>query len=243
MGIMDTIMGSSPELKFDTSHEQKKVGKPVQNMLRDLFRLINEGENPFYNPMDPTDPSQFLPTEEAMQSLDPSISAGMWHPVNQAGQQMSEMMAGRGQMGGSQSVALGQLYGQAAPQIGLNLANMLSGAQRFSHQANVGQRAMDFQEQTYPFNLGAGLFPSTLPNPVVQPGSPGLLGAATQIAAPFAMGAGMGWGGGGFQNPFSGMLGGGQSGQGGFASLGGGTNFAGANMGAPWMYNPTFQAR
>jgi hypothetical protein len=77
------------------------------------------------------------------------------------------------------------------------------------YNAQLGRNIQGYQTSLMPFQAAANMLPGTYANPVVNPGSPGFMQSAMQLAAPFAMGAGMGWGGGGFQNPFAGMFGGG----------------------------------
>jgi hypothetical protein len=200
MGFFDSIFGGdSPEVKFEQSAQQRQLGGSITPFLQSLF-----SPNAWQN---------LLPTTEIMNSLDPSISNALWQPIHQGADQLQERLIGSGIVGGSAGNALGSYYGQAAPQVSGQLANLVSPA------------------LSYPYSMAGSLFGQTLPTPVVDPGSPGILPGLIQAAAPIAGMAMFG--------PFGAAAGGGG---GGFLDLAGGTS-RWANMGAPMSYNQTWQPR
>ena len=82
-----------------------------------------------------TDPTGAMPTADWWGSLSPNVKAGLYAPYVEAGQGLLEAMGSKGQLGsptggysGSTGVALGELAGQAAKNVGLNAWQMTSPA-------------------------------------------------------------------------------------------------------------------
>ncbi|NIX02348.1 MAG: hypothetical protein GWN13_29745, partial [Phycisphaerae bacterium] len=146
MGFLDSIFGgggSKTKVKFEQSPQQERLGGAITPFLTQLFK-----ENAWQN---------LLPTAEIMRSLDPSIRESLWQPVEYGADRLAEQLEARGQTGGSFQTAMGEYYGQAAPGISAQMANLVTPA------------------LSAPYNLAAGLYPQTLAYPVVQQGSPSFM--------------------------------------------------------------------
>ncbi len=120
-------------------------------------------------------------------------------------------MGAKGQVGsgsspysGSAQTAIGSFWNDAGTSMAGQGWNMVSPALRAGWQAELGQNQAQYQQQMMPYGMLPGVTEMAMPYPVVDPGSPGIGGMMTSLAGP----ALMGWGMGGFQNPFSGFGGG-----------------------------------
>jgi len=141
--------------------------------------------------------SMLAPQQGWFSGLDSSIKQGLWEPVNEASRVMQEQMgragqwgSARGGMSGAAGAAMGELYGRASPQIGMQAWNMLSPHRTAQYQLGM----MDYQNEAnrlmqdygtakhawqMPYSL-LGMTPQLMPTNVVtqQPGF-GLMDAAT----------------------------------------------------------------
>jgi hypothetical protein len=238
MGFSDFLFGESPELKFKQSPQQQDMW----NTMFPTFQNFMGGNFPQMYDL----PSPVGPTTDWYNNIAPEVRQSLWEPAMEGGRQMMEVMGSKGQTGspgspmsGSGSAGMGRLFADYSQGIGQQAWNMMQPGMMADYGAQLGRNIQGYQTSMMPFQTAANMLPGTYANPVVQPGSPGLMQGMMQLASPFAMGAGMGMMGG--MNPFAGMFGGGQFGSGGFASLGGGTNIGGY-MGAPTTYDPRWGA-
>lgn len=160
MGIGDAIFGSDPNVDW----KHKRTGQQVA-LGREAFNFLQ-------NLFSTGGWQNLLPTQQMMSSLSPEVWAGANYSIEQGANQLQERLMGSGIMGGSGGSALAKYYADAQPQVYGQLANMVGGA------------------ASYPYQIAAGLWPSTQYNtsqPIVSGGSSGFLGSAMQMMAPWAM--------------------------------------------------------
>jgi hypothetical protein len=246
MGIQDLFMGKSPELNFEQSPQQQQM----YNTMFPAFQNFMGGNMPQQYDV----PGMIQPGQGWFSGLDQDIQKSLWEPAREGGLQMMEAMGAKGQIGsagspisGSAQTGMGRLFADYSQGIGQQAWNMMLPGMEMDYQAQLGRNISGYNQSMLPFQTAANMLPGTYGSPVVTPGSPGLMQGMSQMAAPMMAGIGMGMGGpiggalggwlGGMMNPGGGT--GGQFGSGGFASLGGGTNIYGNNMGAPPWYSQT----
>ena len=150
------------------------------------------------------DASTLMPTRSFFESIDPSVMEGMNMMYDDSRNQMFETLgasglggSARGGFSGTAGAALGEFQANKARNMMTDLFNMsLPGmaqgyqsevdTQNFQRQLNLidlmnqnAQREnifnMQAQAMRYPYDAALSVMGATLPNPVVIPGSPGLL--------------------------------------------------------------------
>lgn len=201
MGLGDFLFGEGPDFDFEQSPEQAWLW---QNIVQPLWQQMMGGQMPgLYNV---PDPSSILPTSDWWSGMAPELRQGIMAPYQEASQQMLELMGSRGQTGGAGTpltgaagAALGEFWSRATPQAALTGWQMYQPGAMANWQAQLGQNIAGYQQQMLPFQMLPGTTQQSLPFPVVSPGTPGLIPSLSNILGPLAMG----WGMGGFQNPFN----------------------------------------
>jgi len=150
------------------------------------------------------DASTLMPTRSFFESIDPSVMEGMNMMYDDSRNQMFETLgasglggSARGGFSGTAGAALGEFQANKARNMMTDLFNMsLPGmaqgyqsevdTQNFQRQLNLtdlmnqnAQREnifnMQAQSMRYPYDAALSVMGATLPNPVVNPGSPGML--------------------------------------------------------------------
>jgi hypothetical protein len=190
--------------------KQSKQGKWLWNWAQPFWENMSSGNMP--NMWEIPDTSQMMPGEGWWEGLDPNIKAGIREPYEDASRQMLEVMGAKGQTGsaaspysGSSQTATGQFWADA----GTGMANqgwgMVSPALQQGWQAQLMQNQGQYAQDMMPYGMLPGATQMSMPHPTVDPGTPGFGGMAASMLGPMAMG----WGMGGFQNPFGGGVGGG----------------------------------
>ena len=212
MGLFDSLFGESPSIKFKQSPQQSQVWDTAfpafQNFMQGNFP-------PLYDV-----PSPVGPTEGWYNNIAPAVRQSLWEPAMEGGQQLLELMGARGQTGsagspysGSAATGLGKLFSDYSQGIGGQAWGMMQPGLMADYQAQLGRNMTGYQTSLMPFQTAAGMLPGTYANPIVNPGSQGLLGSAMQMMAPWAMSF-LPWGnfggqmGGGSAYPFGTTLGG-----------------------------------
>jgi len=197
---LDWLMGSSPSLDFEQSKQQRKMW----DVMFPQFKNFMQGNMPGLYDL----PSPVLPNTDWYNNLAPEVRQSLWEPAQEAGQQMMEVMGAKGQLGsagspmsGSAATGMGKLFADYGQGIGMQAWNMTQPGLMADYQAQLGRNITGYNTSLMPYQMAAGMLPGTYGQPVINPGSQGLLGYGMQLAAPFAMGAGMGM----FGNPFSGF--------------------------------------
>lgn len=197
--------GSGPSLDFKRSKQQKWLWDWAQPFWENL----SAGNMP--DMWDVPDISSMMPGKNWWADLDPNIKAGIREPYEDASRQMLEVMGAKGQIGsasspysGSSQTATGKFWEDAATGMAGQGWNMVSPALTAGWNAELQRNMGQYQQNMMPFQMLPQATQMSMPYPVVDPGTPGFGGMAMSLAAP----AMMGWGMGGFQNPFSGFGGG-----------------------------------
>ena len=224
---MGFMMGDSPSLDFKQGPQQKQM---FETMFP-VFQNFMQGNFPQMYDL----PNQVGPTTDWYNQIAPEVRQSLWEPAQQGGQQMMEAMGAKGQIGspgspisGSAQTAMGSLFADYSQGIGQQAWNMMQPGMMAGYGAELGRNQAGYQTSLMPFQAASGMLPGTYANPVVSPGSPGLLSNMMQIAAPLAMGAGMAMGG-----PLGAMAGGALGGMFG-GGFGGGLGQPGSPSGSEW---------
>ena len=194
--------GSGPSLDF----KQTGFQNWLQNWAQGFWKNMKKGNMPKMWKI--PNINKMMPKEGWWEDLDPNIRAGIREPHEEASRQMLEVMGAKGQIGsgsspysGSSQTATGKFWEDAATDMAVQGWNMVSPALTAGWNARLQRNMGKYQQSMLPYEMLMGATQMSQPYPVVDPGSPGFGGMAMNLAAP----AMMGWGMGGFQNPFSGF--------------------------------------
>jgi len=167
-----------------------------------LGPVLGGGEAPWEIPEQATwdIPDPVSPTDGWYDSLDPNIMAGLNEPWNDAQDQMFESLgqagslgSGRGGLSGAAGAALGEFSADRASAVGLDAWNMVSPGLVADYNSNLdmnrtsalNQWQASLQQNMAPFTSAVNLFGPSLPQLLVDPGTPGFI----ESAIPGIMGA------------------------------------------------------
>ena len=212
--ISDFLFGSETE-QMGTA--QSPGNAWLQNALRPMLGQgigAGMGGQPLY-------PTQGYNAPQAPFSSPADFAGGYENIINRMMEPYGDALGGAmGGFSGAGQNIMGSAMGQIAPQIMNQYTQNQGMYDQMGAQASMfGANAMN-QSYGAPWNL-AGMYAGSTGSPMVQPGQQGLM----QSIAPFAA---LGWGQGGFQNPFSSAPAGGANALS-SAGAGSGLGSAGAN--------------
>ena len=205
------MSGDSPSMDFKASPWQQYI----QSWLKPFMNNMSTGNMPDPAQWEIPDISSMMPGENWWEDLDPNIKAGIREPYTDASNQMLEVMGAKGQTGsavspysGQSQTATGKFWADAGTGMAQQGWGMVSPALQQGWGAelnrNMTQGNQQYQQSMMPYGMIPGMSQQAAPYPMVDPGSPGIGGMLTSMMGP----AMMGWGMGGFGNPFGGMGGG-----------------------------------
>jgi hypothetical protein len=114
--------------------QQRYFGEGVQQMGAPSMSGVLTGQQMYDIPgYDIPNPATAMPTADWWSSLAPQVKAGLYAPYVEAGQGLMQSLSRGGQLGsptagysGATGVAMGELAGQAAQNVGLNAWQMTS---------------------------------------------------------------------------------------------------------------------
>lgn len=168
--------------------QQRYFGEGVQQMGAPSMGGVLTGQQMYDIP----DPSSAMPTADWWGSLSPNVKAGLYAPYEEAGQGLMQMMNRGGQIGsptagysGAAGVAMGQLAGDAAKNVGLNAWQMTSPMAMNAwnadltrnvnaYQTGQQERMADYNTQMNVWNrplAGMGMLGMSMPQAYAQPQS------------------------------------------------------------------------
>lgn len=201
MGLFDSIFGSSPSVDYKGSPQQKDMWKT----MFPIFQNFMQGNFPQMYDL----PSPVGPTTDWYNNISPEVKQSLWEPAVEGGNQMMEVLGSKGMMGGASTpgsgsgvTAMGKLFSDYSQGVGGQAWNMMFPGMMADYQSQLGRNITGYNTSLMPFQTAANMLPGTYPNPIVNPGNPGMMGSMFQMGAPFAM-SHMPWGN------FGGMMGGG----------------------------------
>lgn len=120
------------------------MGAPLAPTMPSMQGVLT-GMNPYDIPNAPA------PRQGWFSGLDESVKQGLWEPVNEASNILTERLGGKGQLGsarggmsGAAGAAIGELYGKASPQIGMQAWGMMQPGMQEQWRAQLGQNQQMF---------------------------------------------------------------------------------------------------
>jgi len=206
------LFGQGPSVDFQQSPQQAQLWNQWSPVSQNL---ASGNLPPIYNL---PNANMLQPTGDWWSGMAPELKAGIMQPFQEASQQLNESLGARGMVGGgrsgatgAQGAAQGQFWAQAAPQMAMTGWGMTAPGRQMQYQAELGQAQTGYNTSLMPYQMLPNMIQQSLPYPVVNQGTPGLipsmapmLGAGLGMALGGPLGGMLGGAiGSGFQNPFS----------------------------------------
>lgn len=160
--------GSEPSIGYAQSPEQRQIYGMVAPYLQQAFSQggwnISEPPDPRNEipsmqgvlsdiPMYDIPSTEMLqPTQQWWEGVSPDVKAGLWQPYQEASQQLTEYMGGRGQMGsarggfsGSAGAGMGEIMAQGAMNVPLQAWQMGEQGRMAGWGAELGRNQRGYQ--------------------------------------------------------------------------------------------------